>query len=92
VNNKEKKMSKISDQCDFCGGELVSGKTTLEIWHKGDLVIIRDVPADICQQCGEAYLSVETSEQLDRFLDEHHRYKPERYIPVPQYAGVPAIS
>ncbi|HEY85150.1 MAG TPA: type II toxin-antitoxin system MqsA family antitoxin [Chloroflexi bacterium] len=80
------------DKCDLCGGELRSGRTTLEIRYKGELVIIEDVLADVCQQCGEAYLSAETSAQLDRFLSEHHRYKPERYIPVPQYAGVPAMG
>jgi len=80
------------DLCDLCGGELRPGVTTLEIWRGEELVVVKDVPADVCQQCREAYLSPEISERLDRFLTEHHRHRPERYIPVPQYSATQAIG
>ncbi len=63
------------DRCDLCGGELKPGKTTLEIWRGEELIIIRDVPAYVCQQCGEAYISVTVSERLDQFLAEYHQHR-----------------
>jgi YgiT-type zinc finger domain-containing protein len=85
-------MSDSTDRCDLCGGELRPGTTVLEIWRGKELIVIRDAPADVCQQCGEAYISAHVSELLDRFLEEHHRHKPERYLAVPEYAAVQAIG
>jgi YgiT-type zinc finger domain-containing protein len=85
-------VSRAVDRCDLCGGELRPGKTTLEIWHGEEMLIIKDIPADVCQQCHEAYLSAQVSERLDDFLSEHHRHRPERYIAVPEYSAVQAIG
>lgn len=89
---KGKEMNEIMDRCDLCGGELRPGKTTLEIWSGEELLVIKDVLADVCQQCGEAYISAEISEKLDHFLAEYHRYRPERYIAVPQYSAAQAMG
>jgi len=91
-NQKGEKMNEITDRCDLCGGELRPGRTTLEIWRGEELLIIKEVPADVCQQCGEAYISAEISERLDRFLAEYQRYRPERYIAVPQYSAAQAMG
>ncbi len=85
-------MNTPMDRCDLCGGELRPGTTTLEIWRGEELIIIRDVPADVCEQCGEAYISASISEKLDQFLNEYHRHRPERYLAVPQYSAVQAIG
>ncbi len=79
------------DRCDLCGGELKPGRTGLEVWRGEELIVIRDVPADVCQQCHEAYVSADISERLDHFLAEHHRHSPERYLAVPQYAAAQAV-
>ncbi len=91
-DTKNKKIDTSVDRCDLCGGELRPGKTTLEIWRGGELIIIRDVPADVCHQCGEAYISAAMSEQLDQFLAECHQHRPERYIAVPQYSAAQVVG
>jgi YgiT-type zinc finger domain-containing protein len=85
-------MSKKIDQCDLCGGELKAGITILDIWYNSELIIIQDIPADVCDQCGEAYLRAEISEKLDQFFEEYHTHKPERYIKVPQFSAKEAIG
>ncbi len=85
-------MSNIIDRCDLCGGGLRPGKTTLEVWHGEQLIIIRDVTADVCQQCEEAYLSADVSEKLDHFLAEYHRHRPEQYLAVPQFSATQVID
>lgn len=91
-NTEGEKMSDTIDRCDLCGGELGAGKTTLEIWRGEELLVIKDVPADVCQQCGEAYISASVSERLDRFLSEYQRHRPERYIAVPQFSAVQVVG
>ena len=85
-------MSDAIDRCDLCSGELMPGKTTLEIWRNEQLVVIRDVPADVCVQCNEAYISSSVSERLDHFLIECHRHPPEQYLSVPQYSAAQVMD
>lgn len=85
-------MNDIKDLCDLCHGELKPGVTRLEIWRADQLLIIQDVPADVCTQCGEAYLSADISERLDHFVEEHYKHRPERYLAVPQYSAIQAIG
>jgi YgiT-type zinc finger domain-containing protein len=91
-NPKGEEMKDTIDRCDLCGGELKPGKTTLEIWRGEELLVIKDVPADVCQQCSEAYISAHISERLDHFLAEHHQHRPERYLAVPQYSAAQAMG
>lgn len=91
-NPQATEMSPAADRCDLCSGPLVPGQTTLEIWHGGDLVVFRDVPADVCQQCGEAYVSPTVSERLDHFLAERSSHRPERYLAVPQFSAAQAMD
>lgn len=91
-NPQDEKIKDAVDQCDLCSGKLEPGKTRLEIWRGEELLIIRDVPASVCQQCDEAYISAHVSEQLDHFLAEHHRHRPEQYLAVPQYSAAQALG
>ena len=45
-------------------GETKSGYTTVTFNRGDSTIIIKKVPADICENCGEYYLSEEISEQV----------------------------
>jgi len=49
-------MHKYGD-CSFCGGEVKGDKVELDYRYKGDLFVFQNVPAGVCQQCGEKYLT-----------------------------------
>lgn len=52
-------------RCVICKtGEVASGETTVVMHRNETSVIIKNVPADICQTCGEYYLSDEMTEQV----------------------------
>jgi len=45
-------------KCSICRhGETKPGAATVMLQRGGTTVIIKDVPADICENCGEYYLS-----------------------------------
>jgi len=52
-------------KCVICkSGETHAGQATVTL-HRGEAtIIIKDVPAQICDNCGEYYLSDEISEQV----------------------------
>jgi YgiT-type zinc finger domain-containing protein len=54
------------DVCERCGGKIKEGKATVERWYMGVLaVIIKDVPAGICQFCGERYYEASIVDKLN---------------------------
>ena len=51
--------------CVICKqGETVPGKTTVTLNRGPTTVIVKDVPAEVCRDCGEYYLSEPVSEWL----------------------------
>lgn len=58
-------------KCVICKlGETHRGKTTSTFEKEGSLLVFRDVEADICDNCGEAYFSLETTKKLQDLADE----------------------
>jgi YgiT-type zinc finger domain-containing protein len=56
---------KILMQCVICKmGETKPGTTSVTLQRGGTTVVIKDVPAEICENCGEYYLSEEISERV----------------------------
>jgi YgiT-type zinc finger domain-containing protein len=58
-------------KCFLCPeGETLLASTTITIERDQCTVIIKDVPAEVCTICGEAYLSEETTEQVTKIVDD----------------------
>jgi YgiT-type zinc finger domain-containing protein len=57
------------EKCDLCGGRVTEQVVTLSLPDPdGKIRIIHGVPAGVCDQCHEYYLTVETSREIDRLL------------------------
>lgn len=54
--------------CAFCKGVLKKQTTTYTREHQGKVIIIKNVPAFVCSQCGEKYYSAQTIDQLHEAL------------------------
>ena len=54
----------IMKKCTFCKGTLRDGISTFTVDLGNCIVIIRNVPSQICTQCGETYYSTEVMQQL----------------------------
>ncbi len=50
------KKGKYMKRCYFCKGRIVGQEVRVDFRWGDDLVVIEDVPAEVCQQCGEKYL------------------------------------
>ncbi|MBO4509306.1 MAG: type II toxin-antitoxin system MqsA family antitoxin [Spirochaetaceae bacterium] len=55
--------------CFFCKGSLTEGTTTFMTEIDGCAVIIKNVPAKVCSQCGEASFSDEVAKKLEQIVD-----------------------
>ncbi len=57
-------------ECYHCKGELERGTTSYTVNRHGYHFIVDDVPAWICQQCGEALFEEETVEAIQQLVQE----------------------
>jgi YgiT-type zinc finger domain-containing protein len=71
-------------RCYLCGGRTELGRVTAENWWGGDLALVEDVPAWVCEDCGEAYFDAETCRELDRLRQVPPPAR--RTVEVPVYA------
>lgn len=52
-------------KCTICKhGETSHGKVTVTLQREETIIIIKQVPAEVCQDCGEYYLDEEVSAHI----------------------------
>jgi len=78
------------EKCDFCSGNVVEKKLTVDFHYKGRLVIIEDVPVKVCSECGEKYYDAHIWEQLEKIANSKTNVKKEILVPVKEYNLSPA--
>ena len=73
-------------KCYFCQGT-VRGERITHIHRWGEQVIIlEDVPADVCRQCGEVYFAPGTLKAMDQLVEDRQKEKPKRELRVPVHS------
>lgn len=57
-------------RCSLCGGRLKEGTATVP-FVLGDLVVVvRDVPAQVCKNCHEPYMSGKVTDKLTSLVNQ----------------------
>lgn len=75
-------------RCHLCGGSTEQQRVTAENWWGDRLALVENVPAWVCNDCGEKYFDAQICEQLDQL----RRQPPpaDRTLEVPVYNFSPA--
>jgi len=67
-------------KCTLCKANLTKGKVN-HIVDLGDgIIIIKNVPANICNQCGEYYVDTQIALKLESIIEEVKKNKVEVFI------------
>ena len=72
------------ETCEFCGGRIVEKRVTLHRTVKGEYVLIENVPAGVCTECGTRYFAANVLKIVEE--DIHGKRSAERKVVVPVYA------
>ena len=67
-----------------CPGEYELREITHTVRHKGRIVVIDHVPAEVCSLCGDILLRPETVRHIEALLRD--RTEPSRTVPLYEYA------
>ncbi len=57
------------ERCPLCRGEMKEGFTTYSVELGFGVVVVRNVPAKICSQCGEEWISPTVAEELEKIVN-----------------------
>jgi len=68
--------------CSFCGGEVKEERVELDYRYKGRLFIFQNVPAGVCQQCGEKYLTAEVAKNIEHKIQTKEKWDKTVAVPV----------
>ena len=63
-------MSTQNDMCPLCGGKKTDGRTTFAADLGSGVVVVRQVQATLCSQCGEEWIDDATARRLERIVDD----------------------
>ena len=79
----ERKSSATMKTCPICGGRLEAKRITHPQEHNGKVIILENVPAEVCRQCGEVLLRPDVLKRVQELVWSES--KPERTALVPVY-------
>ena len=85
LDEEEKKMN-----CTLCGGKTKRQIITYEARWGKKLYSFKDVPALVCESCGDISFSHQVMKEIDRIIKKHE--KPKRYEKVPIFSLQKALS
>lgn len=74
-------MGRKYADCSFCGGSVEERIVDVDYRTKTGLVIVKNVPAGVCGQCGEQYYTAEVAKTIEKLA--------EAKTPVPETVTVP---
>ncbi|HZX35326.1 MAG TPA: type II toxin-antitoxin system MqsA family antitoxin [Thermodesulfobacteriota bacterium] len=67
---------KLPEKCPLCGGKKTKGKTTFTVDLGFGVVVVRDVPATVCSQCGADWIEDSIALKLEEIVNDarkkHH--------------------
>ncbi len=71
VKQGDKHMEENLKKCFFCGGKIEPIKVgNFDYRLKGQLYVVKGIPAGLCVQCGEKYITAKASMKITRLIEK----------------------
>lgn len=68
-------------RCDLCGGRVEKKLISYTLFYEGHWIIVENVPAKVCQQCGEKLFDPEAVGRLQKIIWD--KQTPQKKIKIP---------
>lgn len=68
------------DTCPICGGVKNKSTTSFTVDYNTGVVVVRDVPANVCMQCGEEWISDDIASKLEEIVSISKKQNQEIFI------------
>jgi len=69
--------------CHVCGGKMKARRIKQEFWIRNKLIVVEDVPAGVCPQCGERVVRADVGRRLAGVVGDAKRLRAAKTMSVP---------
>jgi YgiT-type zinc finger domain-containing protein len=66
IGKQERQGEAMVTECYFCKGKVIPQKVKVDFRWGEKLKVIEDVPAGVCQQCGEKYFQSAVYKEMEK--------------------------
>lgn len=75
------------NKCYFCKGKTEIKNIDVDFRWGDKLFVVKNVPVEVCSQCGERYYSARISKKLDNLVkkQESSKIRPQQVMEVPVF-------
>lgn len=70
-------------ECEICNTHMQDKHIKQDFWIRGELIIVEDIPAGVCPQCGEKVVKADIGKRITRLLESSERIAEAPRISVP---------
>lgn len=71
-----------TETCEYCSGKIVEKYVTMHRRAKGSYVLIENVPAGVCNQCGTRYYAANVLKMVEESVRGRRKAVREELVPV----------
>ena len=76
-------------KCQVCSGKMEIKKINHDVWVDHNLFVVKDVPAEVCERCGETVFTPQVTKRILSTL--RHVRNPQKTLKVPVLQLRPAV-
>ena len=81
---KKKAVSYNYGECEICNTPLQGKLIKQDFWIRKKLIVVEDVPAGVCPQCGEKVVKADVGRWILRLIENSDRIAKAPKISVPK--------
>ena len=82
-----------NSRCPLCGGRMKRGVATIPFILRNTVIVVKDVPAEICSNCHEPYMTGKVTDRITVLLNRLRSLPAEvSIVSYLQLEAVPALS
>lgn len=71
--------------CEYCDGKITNKKVLARFNYHGQTIYVADVPAGVCEKCGEQYFDAIIYKQLEDIARHRTRIRKRISFPLAEY-------
>jgi YgiT-type zinc finger domain-containing protein len=73
------------ERCEYCGGPIVEKRVTVHRKVNGKYVLVENVPAGVCTECGMQYFAANVLKTVEESVQGRRKAEQEVLVPVYSY-------
>ncbi len=70
-------------KCEICDTPMQEKLIKQDFWIRGELIVVEDVPAGVCPQCGEKIVKADVGRWITKLIENAERIAKAPRISVP---------